>query len=261
MSDETVSPLDEVGENLGSGTQIAEEVFSVVDVLNRERGLRRALSDPGAEADARRALATRVFDSRISQQCVDLLDAAVSRKWTSPRAMTLGIERQGVRAVLRGAEEADRTATVADELFRIGRTVHGDPGLSVALGDLDRSVEDRRELLKGLIGDRVCEETLVLAGRAVTDPGRTFDQVIEEDLAEIARMRGRRRAVVTTAVALTDAQRTEMVAQLERITGARIDLCEVVEPSVLGGAHIDLGDEVIDSTVAHRLDQARRQLG
>ena len=66
---------------------------------------------------------------------------------------------------------------------------------------------------------------------------------------------------MTTASELTDAQRAEMVKQLERITGSPIELSEVVDPATLGGALIDLGDEVIDSTVAHRLDQARRELG
>ena len=66
---------------------------------------------------------------------------------------------------------------------------------------------------------------------------------------------------MTTASELNDAQRAEMVKQLERITGSPIELSEVVDPATLGGALIDLGDEVIDSTVAHRLDQARRELG
>lgn len=112
-----------------------------------------------------------------------------------------------------------------------------------------------------LVGGQVSEETLVLARRAVVASDSTFEQVIDGYLHVAAEMADRRRAIVTTAKALTDAQRAEMVKQLERITGSPIELSEVVDPTVLGGALINLGDEVIDSTVAHRLDQARRELG
>ena len=131
----------------------------------------------------------------------------------------------------------------------------------MAIGDPNRSVEDRQKLLTTLIGDRVSEDTLLLARRAVVSSDNTFEQVVDGYLHIAAELAERRRAIVTTASELTDAQRAEMVKQLERITGSPIELSEVVDPATLGGALIDLGDEVIDSTVAHRLDQARRELG
>ena len=131
----------------------------------------------------------------------------------------------------------------------------------MAIGDPNRSVKDRQKLLTTLIGDRVSEDTLLLARRAVVSSDNTFEQVVDGYLHIAAELAERRRAIVTTASALTDAQRAEMVKQLERITGSPIELSEVVDPATLGGALIDLGDEVIDSTVAHRLDQARRELG
>ncbi|GAE71257.1 ATP synthase delta chain [Cutibacterium acnes JCM 18916] len=47
--------LDEVGDRRGTGTEFANEIFAVVDVLNRESGLRRAVSDTGSETKARQA--------------------------------------------------------------------------------------------------------------------------------------------------------------------------------------------------------------
>ena len=247
--------LDEVGDRRGTGTEFANEIFAVVDVLNRESGLRRAVSDTGSETKARQGLIDAVFTSKVS------LDATTTCKWRSPAALTRALERHGVRAVLRGARQADRFEAVADELFHVSRLVRGQAALQVALGDPNRSVADRQELLMKLVGGQVSEETLVLARRAVVASDSTFEQVIDGYLHVAAEMADRRRAIVTTAKALTDAQRAEMVKQLERITGSPIELSEVVDPTVLGGALINLGDEVIDSTVAHRLDQARRELG
>ena len=253
--------LDEVGDRRGTGTEFANEIFAVVDVLNRESGLRRAVSDTGSETKARQGLIDAVFTSKVSPDCKELLDATTTCKWRSPAALTRALERQGVRAVLRGARQADRLDTVADELFHISRLVRGQASLQVAIGDPNRSVEDRQKLLTTLIGDRVSEDTLLLARRAVVSSDNTFEQVVDGYLHIAAELAERRRAIVTTASELTDAQRAEMVKQLERITGSPIELSEVVDPATLGGALIDLGDEVIDSTVAHRLDQARRELG
>ena len=253
--------LDEVGDRRGTGTEFSNEIFAVVDVLNRESGLRRAVSDTGSETKARQGLIDAVFTSKVSPDCKELLDATTTCKWRSPAALTRALERQGVRAVLRGARQADRFEAVADELFHVSRLVRGQAALQVALGDPNRSVADRQELLMKLVGGQVSEETLVLARRAVVASDSTFEQVIDGYLHVAAEMADRRRAIVTTAKALTDAQRAEMVKQLERITGSPIELSEVVDPTVLGGALINLGDEVIDSTVAHRLDQARRELG
>ena len=253
--------LDAVGDRLGTGTGLASEIFAVVDILNRESGLRRAVSDTSSEARARQGLMDADFTSKVSPDCRELLGETTTCKWRSPAALTRALERQGVRAVLRGARQADRFEAVADELFHVSRLVRGQAALQVALGDPNRSVADRQELLTTLVGDCVGEDTLTLARRAVVASDSTFEQEIDGYLHIAAEMADRKRAIVTTARALTDVQRAEVVKQLERITGSPIELSEVVDPAVLGGALINLGDEVIDSTVAHRLDQARRELG
>ncbi|MDO4412030.1 F0F1 ATP synthase subunit delta [Cutibacterium sp.] len=253
--------LDEAGDQLSATAEFASEVFAVVDLLEREHGLRRALSDTSSEAKARQGLVDAIFASKISTDCKGLLDATTRCQWRSPAALTGALERQGVRAVLRAAQQEDRLETVADELFHISRLVHGQSSLQVAIGDSNRGLSDRQQLLSTLIGDQVDNDTLILARRAVASSSGTFEQVIDGYVDIAAELAKRKRVIVTTARALTDIQRAEMVKQLERITGNPIELSEIVDPAVLGGALIDLGDEVIDSTVAHRLDQARRELG
>ena len=53
--------LDAVGDRLGTGTGLASEIFAVVDILNRESGLRRAVSDTSSEARARQGLMDAVL--------------------------------------------------------------------------------------------------------------------------------------------------------------------------------------------------------
>lgn len=265
MSEPTVAApahdLDAVLDRGESSLAVAEDLFGVVDLLDSQSGLRRAVTDPATELAARRGLVDRLLGERIGEAAKAVVDAALTIRWSSPSAMTRALERQGVRAVLRDARCHDDLDEVTDELFRFRQTVLANPRLAVSLGDQDRAVEDRRRLVSTLVEGKVRPHTLVLSRRAVGAAQRTFEATMEHYLDLAAQMRGRAVAVVTTATGLTEDQRSRMAAQLERITGHPVDLQEVVDPDVLGGARVDLGDEVIDGTVASRLDQARRELG
>lgn len=259
---ERTAQLDAALDGVQIAPQLSEDLFAVVDLLGDQPALNRALTDPGRDLEARQGLARRLLEGRVSAEAQTVLDAAVAIRWASPRSLGVGLERQAVRALLleaAGHGDADR---VEEELFRLRQTVLGDFTLSAALGDLDREVADRRRLVEQLLGGRAAPQTLTLAERAVPTTGRThFEQGLADYLELSAELKGSAIAVVTTARGLTAAQRDEMVRQLERITERPIDLREVVDPQVLGGARINLTDEVVDGTVASRLDQARRTLG
>ena len=67
-------------------------------------------------------------------------------------------------------------------------------------------------------------------------------------------------ARVTSAVALTPEQERRLVDSLGRLYGRTVGLQVTVDPSVLGGLVIRVGDEVIDGSIAHRLEAAGRRL-
>ena len=82
-----------------------------------------------------------------------------------------------------------------------------------------------------------------------------------ERLSDVAsRRRGQSVARVTTAVALTAGQEQRLTEVLGRIYGRTIGLQVTVDPSVLGGLVVQVGDEVIDGSIAHRLEAAGRRL-
>jgi F-type H+-transporting ATPase subunit delta len=65
---------------------------------------------------------------------------------------------------------------------------------------------------------------------------------------------------VTSAVELTPAQEQRLTDVLGRLYGRTIGLQVTVDPSLLGGLVIQVGDEVIDGSIAHRLEAAERRL-
>ena len=73
-------------------------------------------------------------------------------------------------------------------------------------------------------------------------------------------MHGQRVATVRVAHPLSDADRQRLTDALSRQYDRQIHLNVVVDPDVLGGIRVEIGDDVIDGTVANRLDDARRKL-
>ncbi len=67
-------------------------------------------------------------------------------------------------------------------------------------------------------------------------------------------------AVVTSAVPLSEGQRQRLGAALAAMYGRQIHLNLDVDPEVLGGVQVRIGDEVINGTIADRLDEVARRM-
>lgn len=240
---------------------LAEQLFAVTAVLDREIGLRRALTDPARNGDARAELARGVFDSWLTGAALDLFVWLVRSSWSGSRDLPSATEILAAEAVVASADRAGRLDALEDELFRVGRVVAASPDLRAALSDRSAPVAARVSLIEGLLADKVSDETLHLVRQAVAEPrGRHFDQTIEIYGDAAADRRSRMVALVTAAVPLTEAQRDRLVSALSRIYGHDVHLNVEIDPDVIGGVRVEIADEVIDGSVATKLDDARRRL-
>lgn len=77
---------------------------------------------------------------------------------------------------------------------------------------------------------------------------------LADELAGIAKAR------ITTAVPLPEAQRTSFIGRLEKTTGKKIKAEFEVEPALIGGATVQVGDHLIDASLRAKLDALREQL-
>jgi F-type H+-transporting ATPase subunit delta len=240
---------------------LAEELFAVARLLDSEPTLRRALSDPAGKPEERAGLARRLFGSKVSPITVDLLETLARQRWSHPVDLVDATTTLAIEAALDAADARGELDSVEDELFRFGRIVAADRELARILSDRSAPAEGRAALLDRLLSGRVSPVTEVLlrnvlTGRHVGNAERAIEQL--SDLA--SRRRGLWVARVTSAVALTDAQEQRLTDVLGRLYGRTIGLQVTVDPSVLGGLVVQVGDEVIDGSIAHRLEVAGRRL-
>ncbi|GII61622.1 ATP synthase subunit delta [Sphaerisporangium krabiense] len=261
------SSLAEVEErfNAVAGTadlgRVAEDLLAVSVLLDREHGLRRNLADPARTAERKDEVVRSLLSGRISDAALETVVAAVSVKWSKSVDLADALERLSVIASVAEAESQGRLDDVEDELFRFGRIVEANPELRHALADPAVPAEAKRGLLADLLGDKVAPSTLRLVTQLALYPrGRSLERGLDEYIQLVAEQRQQFVAVVRSAVPLTDAQRQRLAAWLRTTYGRDVHLNVEVDPKVIGGFSVRLGDELIDTTIAGRIEEVRRRL-
>jgi F-type H+-transporting ATPase subunit delta len=166
----------------------------------------------------------------------------------------------GVVAVIRAADADGQADAVEHELFTVSRLVTDNPSLRDALSDPARDVPDKQQLIRTLLDDKAARGTIQLVEQAVTGTYRTIALAIEAYQKIAATERDRLVALVRVARPLSDQESQRLASALGHHYGRRVDLNELVDPEVLGGVRVEVGDDVIDGTVASRLEEARRRL-
>ena len=240
---------------------LADELFAVGRLLNGQLTLRRALSDPAGRPEDRAALAQRLFAAKVSGTTLDLVQTVARLRWSHPIDMADAFAALAIEASLDAADARGELDGVEDELFRFGRIVGGDRELGRILSDRKAPAEGKGALLDQLLSGRVSPVTEQLLRNVLTGPHAGTAENAVERLSDVAsRRRGQSVARVTTAVELTAAQEQRLSDVLRRIYGRTVGLQITVDPTVIGGLIVQVGDEVIDGSIAHRLEAAERRL-
>jgi F-type H+-transporting ATPase subunit delta len=165
------------------------------------------------------------------------------------------------RALLAIAETEGVLDRVQNELYSFANSVERQPDLREALTDVALPDERKRAVIEELLGTRAHPLTTALVGFLV-DAGqaRRIGAIAEELAKEAARKSERTLAEVRTAVPLSEAKQKLLADALTKATGHPVELKVVVDPSVIGGVVVRVGDQVFDGSVASRLEEAKQHL-
>lgn len=280
----------------GHARQVANDLGAFSRALTESDPLRNVLTDVAIPARARRGVVHDLLDAKAAAESQALLswaalvepaaelpvavlalvqlasetaDAAEAGRVRPVPAEELLGGRTAVRERIRGYadrlfQEVDRLETIDDieaELVRFARIVDANRVLRQALGDASTAVAQRVALVGDLLEAKVLPATARLA-TYVLKAGHSRDLVgtLEWVAGLAAEERGRRVAEVRSAVELDADEYLRLVEALERTAGRPVEVRVQIEPSLLGGMAVEIGDTVIDGSVRHRLDQLRDAL-
>jgi F-type H+-transporting ATPase subunit delta len=260
---EMVRQFDGVASNLDVNglTTLANDLSSVVELIRRESLLARHLSDPSSSVDARVQLVERLLSGKVSDAALAALKTAASQRWSSTSDLIYGIRHIASLALLVRAELEDQIDDVEDQLFRFSRVLDAEPKLVTLLSEYATPVDGRIALLNNVLRGRASRNAADLLRQTVELlHGDRADEAVRELAALAVSRRGEVVAHVRAASELSEAQNDRLTEVLTRIYGHPVSVQFDVDPALIGGLSIAVGDEVIDGTLASKLSSAENRL-
>lgn len=161
-------------------------------------------------------------------------------------------------AVARAEGDVDTTRS---QLGDIARAVEGNDELRTTLGNNLLPATARVQVVDDLLSGKATDTVRALVGMVVAaGRGGDFASIVDAFRDAAAASSGRQVATVRSAVALTEDQKARLAKALSTSTGTSVELENIVDPEVVGGAVTTIGDNVIDGTVRSRLNHLRDAL-
>ena len=236
----------------------ARKLFDVVDELAASKQLASAFAERGAGADAKRALAERVFGAQLGEAGMRVLGTAVEQTWETEGDLVTGLQEAAIRGV---AQTTGTHELLGEELDSFLDTVSSNGELELSLGSRLGANDAKVGLVERLFGSRLGADTLRILRSLVKHPaGRRTRRLVSWARGILSDQANRQVAVVTVARPLPAAQLERLQAGLSARFGRDVALNQIVDPSVIGGLRVEFGDELIDDTALARLKNLRLQL-
>jgi F-type H+-transporting ATPase subunit delta len=267
--------------------QAAEDLAAVDRLFQQNGELRASLSDPAVPGAARRAVLEDLLSGKVSEPArhaagyavaaVRAPEVSTAMAWLAHRSAQSARGREIVESPLSHTEarervrgfadalfeemQAEQLADMEEEVFRFASVVQATPSLQAALSDRELPGSVRQGIVDDLIGGKVQVGTQRLIGY-VASAGRPRDNLgtLLWLVEEIARARGWRVAQVQAGQEVVDDERRQLAGSLSRLTGSPVELQVTVDPSLLAGVRVQIGDLLLDATARDRLEQLRQHV-
>ncbi len=279
---------------------LASDLRSAVDAVAVNARLARVMTDQGTSAPARAAILSDVLSGKIDGDALAILTravvkepaASVAQAWTALAGecdwiagLVDGRDSEGVMAALAEAEESrlsrseglnylsgycdgilDRLSDtsalseIEDQLFRFGRILASSGKLHSALADVSVPLWARRKLVHGLLEGKALPAVIRIATHSLSVKARDLAGLLEWLAEVVATARGWRVAKVVSGMELAPGARGGLSEVLASIAGKPVELQVTVDPELLGGVTVSIGDLLVDGSARHRLEMLGERL-
>ena len=240
--------------------RIGNELFTITNALDHNIQLERALTDPSRPVEDKVAVVKTLIGDQAHPLVMEIMSDLVSRRWSRVSDIANAVEDFGVDGMMYYADYTNTTLQVSIELAELHSALLNLPVVRTKLYDATVSSEARVKLLYSLIGDAdFTKVTKRLAEHATCNlRNRRYLQTIQWLINKFSRHMGESMVTVTTATPLSKEQVEKLIAIYSAKTGHPVHINSVVDPTVMGGMRIQVGDEVTDNTVVAQLQHLQR---
>ena len=242
--------------------RIGNELFTITKVLDDSIQLERALTDPSRPVADKVAVLKELLGDNAHPMTMEIMTDLVSRRWSRARDIANAVEDFGVDAMMYYADATDATLQVSIELSELHSALLNLPVVRAKLYDYQATSEARVKLFReGFSGKTLNKVTMRLAEHATCNlRRRRYLETIQWLINKFSRHMGESMVTVTTATPLKKEQIKRLVEVYSAKVGRQVHINSVVDPTVLGGMRIQVGDEVTDNTVVAQLQNLHRKV-
>ena len=242
--------------------RIGNELFTITKVLDDSIQLERALTDPSRPVADKVAVLKGLLGDNAHPMTMEIMTDLVSRRWSRARDIANAVEDFGGDAMMYYADATDATLQVSIELSELHSALLNLPVVRSKLYDYQATSEARVKLFREVFSGKTLNKvTMRLAEHATCNlRRRRYLETIQWLINKFSRHMGESMVTVTTATPLKKEQIKRLVEVYSAKVGRQVHINSVVDPTVLGGMRIQVGDEVTDNTVVAQLQNLHRKV-
>lgn len=272
ISSESLSAaLKELEADLPHATlSLAQELFGILAAVDSSAGLRRSLTDVSRSGTEKSELVARLFGGKVSAQAVSITSALAAARWAAARDIGDALETLAATVAIAVAENRSATAAEAtgltgleqleNDLFSFNRCVESSHEIQRALTEPQAGAAAKTELAHKLVPE-AGDEAKLLIGQAVSHPRGAKPTKLVDTFAALAAARQQRWiGSVSVSRPLTPAQTERLQSGLNSLYGRELKINTTVDPELIGGVRVRVGDEVVDASTLSKLNNLSRQL-
>ncbi|MDH2445093.1 F0F1 ATP synthase subunit delta [Amnibacterium sp. CER49] len=239
----------------GATADLGDELLAAARAIASSNQLTSLLADPTLDPKNRSQLIRRVFGDRLERRALQILESMAASRWSEPGDIVDAVEEVGFRALALLSDDP-----IDAQLFAVQRTVSATPEIELALGNGASPVEARVALVDRLLANASPATRSIVRHTVQLPGGRRPVEALERAERVVADARGRQVAIATVAKPLTQQQVDALEQRLGSGYGRKIVVNQVIDPALIGGVRIAIGDDVIDGSVRTRLDDLRLRI-
>ncbi len=175
--------------------------------------------------------------------------------------MSLTVARRYAQALYQDAVQNNCVERVDEDVLMIQESIEGSPELNRFFLDPILRADKKNQVIDALFQGKVHDTTHALL-KLLVSKGREnlFSQVASTYLGMRDEQQGIVEAEVKAALPLSAEDEKKIASGVEKLTGKKVRLKSAVDPSILGGLIIRVGDTVYDGSVLHQLSTLRGRL-
>jgi F-type H+-transporting ATPase subunit delta len=171
------------------------------------------------------------------------------------------VAKRYAKALFEIAKEQDKIAQYEAELKLIVDAMSESEELRNVIGHPSIGLGKKTDLIDNIFKSKVSEHVLQMLKLLVSRRRQDILSFMLVDYVQISNdALGQEQAFVYTPFAITDAQQQEIAAEFSKITGKTVRVECVIEPSLLGGIQVRIGNRVYDASFSGKLERLRKSM-